>query len=177
MRWLGIVLVLAQYSAALAQEEKPFPDTKKNHWAYEAITRFRAEGILMFNFRFAQGGRLWARSEFATCVKLSSTKLTSIFGQFDTLINNVNHKISGLQSTTPPTDAGLKQLKTDLTDVLETGLGVKTYHEDIVDLQRLIKEFAPDITAQGVDVKKLRADVRAMDRRARHIPNYKLPGA
>ncbi|WP_201281472.1 S-layer homology domain-containing protein, partial [Staphylococcus aureus] len=49
---------------AFAQSDTPFPDTKENHWAYEAVTRLKAEGILVGypNGNFI-GGRLATRYE------------------------------------------------------------------------------------------------------------------
>src|SRR5579872_2243050 len=61
---------------AFAQSDTPFPDTKDNHWAYEAVTRLKAEGILVGypNGTFI-GGRLATRYEMAVAINAAYNKL------------------------------------------------------------------------------------------------------
>ena len=161
---------------AIAQSDTPFPDTKDNHWAYEAVTRLKADGILVGypNGMFI-GNRLATRYEMAVAINAAYTKLKNITDGLSKQIDDINGKITELQNKGGPSQADFDALKASLNDVRDQVNGMKSYAQDIADLKRLSEKFEKDLAAMGVDVDDLKKSLAALDKRVGVLEAHRLP--
>ena len=161
---------------AFAQSDTPFPDTKENHWAYEAVTRLKAEGILVGypNGNFI-GGRLATRYEMAVAINAAYTKLKAITDGLAKQIEDINGKITELQARPTVSQADLDALKAALNDLKDQVSGMKSYGTDIADLKRLSEKFEKDLASLGVDVDDLKKGLAGLDKRVTALEKRKLP--
>jgi len=162
---------------AFAQSDTPFPDTKENHWAYEAVTRLKAEGILVGypNGSFI-GGRLATRYEMAVAINAAYNKIKSVTDGLSKQIDDINGKITELQNRPPgASQADLDALKAALNDVKDQVAGMKSYATDIADLKRLSEKFEKDLASLGVDVDDLKKGLAGLDKRVTALEKRKLP--
>jgi len=162
---------------AFAQSDTPFPDTKENHWAYEAVTRLKAEGILVGypNGMFI-GGRLATRYEMAVAINAAYTKLKAVTDGLAKQIEDINGKITELQGRPQGvSQADLDALKAALSDLKDQVSGMKSYGQDIADLKRLSDKFEKDLASLGVDVDDLKKGLSALDKRVDALEKRKMP--
>lgn len=162
---------------AFAQSDTPFPDTKENHWAYEAVTRLKAEGILVGypNGNFI-GGRLATRYEMAVAINAAYTKLKAVTDGLAKQIDDINGKITELQNKPAgASQADLDALKSALSDVKDQVSGMKSYAQDIADLKKLSDKFEKDLASLGVDVDDLKKGLAGLDKRVDALEKHKLP--
>jgi len=160
-------------------QDTPFPDTKENHWAYEAVTRLKADGILVGypNGMFI-GGRLATRYEMAVAINAAYTKLKNITDGLTKQIDDINGKIKELQDR--PAGIGVSQadfdaLKSALNDVRDQVSGMKSYAQDIADLKKLSEKFEKDLASLGVDVDDLKKNLSSIDKRVTTLEAHKMP--
>lgn len=157
-------------------EGKLFPDTKKNHWAYEAMVRCKAEGLLA-SPNPLHGNYPAARATFAWCANAAYKKLLWAADHLALGVDQVNSKIAVFSrpweldsySFYPPDQAEVKGLTAALQDLLDEAQGWDTYRVDIRDLKRLVKEFAPEMTAQSIDPKAVTRGLADLDKRLSRI--------
>lgn len=161
---------------AFAQSDQPFPDTKENHWAYEAVTRLKAEGILVGypNGNFI-GGRLATRYEMAVAINAAYTKLKSVTDGLAKQIDDINAKITDMQNNPGVKQSDLDALKSELSDLKDQVSGMKSYAQDIADLRRLSDKFEKDLASMGVDVDDLKKGLASLDKRVDALEKHKLP--
>ncbi len=160
-----------------AQSDTPFPDTKENHWAYEAVTRLKTDGILVGypNGMFI-GNRLATRYEMAVAINAAYTKLKNLTDGLSKQIDDINGKIKELQDRpVGPSQADFDALKAALNDVKDQVAGMKSYGTDIADLKRLAEKFEKDLAALGVDVDDLKKSLAALDKRVSVLEAHRLP--
>ena len=154
------------------QEAKPFPDTKQNHWAYEAVVRCKANGLLTSDSP-RMGNWPLARSSFAWCVKAVFKRLTRVSEQLSIDVADVNAKIAYFNrpweaewsALDKPNDAEVKRLKEAIADLLDWTEEGQSCRRSIKDLLKLTKEFGPDLVTQGVDPKGLTRGLLDLDKR------------
>jgi len=162
---------------AFAQSDTPFPDTKENHWAYEAVTRLKTDGILVGypNGMFI-GNRLATRYEMAVAINAAYTKLKNLTDGLSKQIDDINGKITELQNRpVGVSQADFDALKSALNDVRDQVSGMKSYAQDIADLKRLSEKFEKDLAAMGVDVDDLKKSLAALDKRVGVLEAHRLP--
>jgi len=162
---------------AFAQSDTPFPDTKENHWAYEAVTRLKAEGILVGypNGSFI-GGRLATRYEMAVAINAAYNKMKSVTDGLSKQIDDINGKIKELQDRPQgASQADLDMLKSALTGLQDQVNGMKSYAQDIADLKKLSDKFEKDLASLGVDVDDLKKGLAGLDKRVTALEKRKLP--
>ena len=161
---------------AFAQSDTPFPDTKENHWAYEAVTRLKAEGILVGypNGNFI-GGRLATRYEMAVAINAAYTKLKAVTDGLSKQIDDINGKITELQNHPSVSQADFDALKSALNDVKDQVSGMKSYAQDIADLRKLSDKFEKDLASLGVDVDDLKKGLASLDKRVDALEKHKMP--
>ncbi|MHB8636776.1 MAG: S-layer homology domain-containing protein [Fimbriimonadaceae bacterium] len=173
---LSVALSAVFVVPAFAQSDTPFPDTKENHWAYEAVTRLKAEGILVGypNGKFI-GGRLATRYEMAVAINAAYTKLKALTDGLSKQIDDINGKITELQNKGGPSQADFDALKAALNDLKDQVDGMKSYGQDIADLKKLTDQFAKDLASLGVDVDDLKKGLAGLDKRVTALEKRKLP--
>jgi archaellum component FlaC len=173
---LSVALSAAFVVPAFAQSDTPFPDTKDNHWAYEAVTRLKAEGILVGypNGNFI-GGRLATRYEMAVAINAAYTKLKAVTDGLSKQIDDINGKITELQNKGGPSQADFDALKSALNDLKDQVSGMKSYGQDIADLKKLADKFEKDLASLGVDVDDLKKGLAGLDKRVTALEKRKLP--
>jgi len=173
---LSTALAAAFVVPAFAQSDTPFPDTKENHWAYEAVTRLKTDGILVGypNGMFI-GNRLATRYEMAVAINAAYTKLKNLTDGLSKQIDDINGKITELQNRGGPSQADFDALKAALNDVQDQVAGMKSYGQDIADLKRLAEKFEKDLAAMGVDVDDLKKSLAALDKRVGVLEAHRLP--
>jgi len=174
---LSAAMAAAFVVPAFAQSDTPFPDTKENHWAYEAVTRLKTDGILVGypNGMFI-GNRLATRYEMAVAINAAYTKLKNLTDGLSKQIDDINGKIKELQDRpTGPSQADFDALKAALNDVKDQVAGMRSYGQDIADLKRLAEKFEKDLAALGVDVDDLKKSLAALDKRVTFLEAHRLP--
>ena len=146
---VAAVIVMAAPAFAAQQQ---FSDVPRNHWAYDAIYQLEDAGYLDFegypDGQF-KGNNTLTRYEFAMII----AELVPI------LENKESVDVSGL--ATKNDIKGLAK-KSDIKDVDLSGVASKA---DIDAIAKLANEFKAELTALGVDVKALNADINDLRNR------------
>jgi len=174
---LSAALVAALVAPALAQSDTPFPDTKENHWAYEAVNRLKAAGILVGypNGTFI-GGRLATRYEMAVAINAAYNKLKGMTDGLTKQIDEINSKISELQNRGGgASQTDLDDLKRQLGEVKDQVAGMKSYGQDIADLKKLTDKFSTDLTSLGADTDSMKSTLNGIEKRVSALEAKKLP--
>lgn len=173
---LMTALVSATVVPAIAQSDTPFPDTKENHWAYEAVTRLKADGILVGypNGNFI-GGRLATRYEMAVAINAAYMKLKTITGGLGKQIDEINTKITDLQNRKGEGVSDIDSIKSSLADIKDMVGGMKSYGEDITNLKKLTDKFEKDLVSIGVDVDDVKKGLDSLGKRVSALESHALP--
>jgi len=156
----------SESARVLASGHRPFPDTRQNHWAYEAITQMKADGILVGypNGNFI-GGRLSTRHEMAVPTILAYSKLNEILDELEAEIGDARRGLN-LHHGSPPTDeAQLKKCEVEKSDLRRQLWELGKYREDVSKLKRLVCEFGPEIAALGTCLPEFKCGLDAAARR------------
>ena len=142
----------------LAPSHRPFPDTKKNHWAYEAITRMKAEGLIVGipNGNF-NGGRLSMRHEMALQIHAGYSKLNEVVEMASIQIAELRRVQDQVKQAKVPDKGLLKRLEAMKSELRNQVSGIGSYCGDVKDLRRLEGEFGPDLTLLGVDLEEFKS--------------------
>jgi len=157
---LGVMLV----TPALAQDN--FPDVPENHWAYQALQNLKDKVLFGYPDGFYRGPRMTSRYEFAVALD-KMWKL--MMAQFD----GVNAKISALEKnastgTNPELAKQLAALQADVNSM-------KSWKTSIDSMQKLVKEFEPQLQQLGVDVKSMKDQMSDMDKRITELEGRTTP--
>ncbi len=157
---LGMSLVIP----AMAQDN--FPDVKDNHWAYEAVANLKGKVLFGYPDGTYKGARQMTRYEFAVAVNQLWSKLQEQF-------KGVQEQIAAL-----PTGGGNNnELKDQVNELKKQVDGMKDWGTAIGDLQKLSKEFEKELTSLGVDVDKMKSQLKDLDARVAKLEGVKLPVA
>lgn len=147
---LSAVLGVALVAPAFAQDN--FPDVPENHWAYGALANLKDKIVFGYPDGFYRGSRMMTRYEFAVAID----KLwKAMMAQFD----DVNAKIEALEKR--PTGGGSdnSDLAKQLSDLKNQVNGMKGWEGKINELDKLVKEFRPQLTELGVKVDDMMKDM------------------
>lgn len=149
---LGVMLV----SPALAQDN--FPDVPENHWAYQALQNLKDKVLFGYPDGFYRGPRMTSRYEFAVALD-KMWKL--MMAQFD----GVNSKLASLEKMIGEKGTGGPDLSKQVADLRNDVNSMKSWKSAIDDMQRLVKEFGPQLESIGVKVDKMQDQMSDMDDR------------
>jgi len=140
---LGTLLV----SPVLAQSSTPFPDTDRNHWAYQAVQNLKDKGCLVgYDDGFFRGARMMTRYEFAAATNACLQKVMAMFDGVNDQMKALEEMIKGAK----PQD--LQDIRDQIAALKTQMDGMRGWGQAINDLQRLTKEFERELSELGVKV-------------------------
>jgi len=140
---LGTMLV----APAFAQNSTPFPDTDRNHWAYQAVQNLKDKGCLVgYDDGFFRGARMMTRYEFAAATNACLQKVMAMFDGVNDQMKALEEMIKGAK----PQD--LQEIRDQINALKAQMDGMKGWGQAIADLQKLTKEFESELTELGVKV-------------------------
>jgi len=136
---IGLTLCVSSYSAAQSDN---FPDTPKNHWAYEAISDLKSGGALA-GYPEGLGYRPVVASRYEFAVKanaafLRTHNIVSGMAQERGAIGQLSANTAGLAKRLADWDWGLKAVKP----------GFDRHQKEILDL---ITTFSTELSKLGAD--------------------------
>ncbi len=170
VRSLAFAATLLVASSALAQEGN-FPDVPKNHWAYAALARLKADGLLVgYPDGLYRGGRPMSRYELAVAIHAAYVNLKNVTDGFDAQVRALQSP--GIGGTGKPEIDALKAtidgLKADLD-------AMKRYGAEIADLQRASDTFELELTQLGVDAQAMKDELKGLAGRVGVLERKKDP--
>ena len=144
-RALALLLVLP----AVSRAQEAFPDVPKNHWAYAALARMRAEGLLVgYPDGLFRGGRPATRYELAVALHAAYARLKD-------LTDGLNARVRSLGAP-----AGAGDLKAAVDALRRDLAGMK--RDDLADLQRAADTFELELTQLGIDAQAMKDELRGL---------------
>ncbi|MEA2554060.1 MAG: hypothetical protein QOJ65_2236 [Fimbriimonadaceae bacterium] len=162
---LTAVLSLVVVIPAIAQDN--FPDVPDNHWAYEALKRMKAEGILVgYPDGLFRGNRPATRYELAVAVHATYKHLKDMIDGLNSQIAAIQDQLKGTAS-----QADLANLRSAL-EALQNQ--VNAQGTDIADLKRMAGTFEKELASLGVDVQQMKRDLGDLADRVTSLEN-RLP--
>lgn len=161
---MSLVLGAALAVPASAQSDA-FPDTPKNHWAYEALRELRAQGLLQgYPDMGFHGGRPASRYELAVAVHATYRHLKEMLDRLDARISEIT-QLRDRDTFYDPLDAEKDSIKQALAQLEAQRRNAAAWGDEIANLHRLAQEFERELTALGVDVPALRQSMDDLVRR------------
>ena len=158
VRPLALAAILLSAAPILAQET--FPDVPRNHWAYAALERMKADGLLVgYPDGLYRGGRPMSRYELAVALHAAYANLKNRTDRIDMILTAFGagraYDPQGIKDAVAALQGELAALK---------GLG-----EDLADLRRATDTFELELTQLGVDVQAMKDDLRNLSARTRSL--------
>ncbi len=142
------LLASAALAPNAARAQANFPDTPANHWAYEALSRLKAEGILAgYPDGLYRGGRPLSRYEMAVA-------LNSAYIKIQGKTKELQDQLSALKVID-----GAKGIQDSIAAIQDKIDQLKSLGPDIADLKRAADTFELELEQLGVDVEKIRHDL------------------
>jgi hypothetical protein len=168
---LSAVLGVAMVTPAFAQG---FPDVADTHWAYEAVTRLKKEGIITGypNGNF-DGKKNITRYEMATLLyaiyqnmKNVTDGLNSQIEALEARVNAMKPAAGGNGGSDTTTMAALKALQSDVASM-------KAWGSDVSQLKKMASSYEKELSSLGVDVEAMKKDIKDMDARVKALESKK----
>jgi len=149
---LATVLGAAIVAPAFAQDN--FPDVPENHWAFEALAKLKAAGILVgYPDGLYRGGRPASRYELAVALNAAYQNLSN-------QINGLQSQIDALKGMGPGVSpADVQALRDRIAALENTVNGMKGWGDDIANLKRMADTFQRELQSLGVDVEAMKRDL------------------
>lgn len=169
---LSAVLGVAMVTPAFAQG---FPDVADTHWAYEAVTRLKKEGIITgYPDGTFQGKKNITRYEMATLLYAIYQNMKNVTdgltSQIEALEARVNAMKSGGGSTSggddSSTKAALAALRSDVSSM-------KSWGDDVSQLKKMASSYEKELSSLGVDVEAMKKDLKDLDSRVKALESKK----
>ncbi len=171
---LGAVLATV---AAPAFSQENFPDTQENHWAYEALLRMKAAGLLVgYPDGMFRGGRPASRYEMAVALYALYTHLKGISDGLEAQINALKAQVDAMKGVEGvATKEDLKAVSDALAAAQASINGMKAWGDDIAALKRMSSTFEKELASMGVDVEALKKGVQDLANRVEALEKRKMP--
>jgi hypothetical protein len=168
---LSAVLGIAMVTPAFAQG---FPDVADTHWAYEAVTRLKKEGIITgYPDGTFQGKKPITRYELATLIyaiyqntKNVTDGLTSQIEALEARVNAMKPSQGGNSGSDTTTMAALKALQSDVSSM-------KAWGSDVAQLKKMASSYEKELSSLGVDVEAMKKDLKDLDARIKVLESKK----
>jgi hypothetical protein len=168
---LSAVLGVAMVTPAFAQG---FPDVQDTHWAYEAVTRLKKEGIITgYPDGTFQGKKNITRYELATLIyaiyqntKNVTDGLTSQIEALEARVNAMKPSAGGNGGSDASTLAALKALQSDVSSM-------KAWGSDVAQLKKMASSYEKELSSLGVDVEAMKKDLKDLDARIKVLESKK----
>jgi len=162
---LGTILGIGAVAPALAQDQ--FPDVPENHWAYEALARLKAAGILVgYPDGLYRGGRPASRYELAVALHAAYQNLKNITDGLAQQIQNIK-----MPAGTDP--AALQAMRDKLAQLENQVNAMKGWGDDIANLKKMADTFQRELQSLGVDVEAMKRDLSDLSDRVTALENRK----
>jgi len=161
---LSAVLSAAIITPVLAQDN--FPDVPDNHWAYEALSRMKKDGLLVgYPDGLFRGNRPASRYELAVAVHATYVHLKSITDGLQSEIDELKNR--------PQVD--IQPLKDAIQALQDEVNNMKGWGADIDNLKKLADQFQKELASLGVDVESLKKDLADLAKRVGVLEAHRLP--
>ena len=168
---LGSVFAALLVAPAIAQN---FPDVPDQHWAYDALQKLKADGILVgYPDGFFRGSRPASRYELAVAVNAAYQNLKNVSAGLDKRISALEDAVNQLKGGT---DADQIKALQDQIDALKSTVdAMKANSDDIENLKKLADQFEKELSSMGVDVQAMKKDIQDINDRLTAVEKRKLP--
>lgn len=170
---LGAVMA-ASALPALAQDN--FPDTQENHWAYEALARMKAAGLLVgYPDGLFRGARPASRYEMAVALHALWQHMKGLTDGLDAQQRALQAKLDTMKTDQFATKDELKQVQDALATVNAALQGMKSYGDDISALKKMSSTFEKELASMGVDLEALKKAVNDLGARMDAVEKRTMP--
>ncbi|HWD38213.1 MAG TPA: S-layer homology domain-containing protein, partial [Fimbriimonas sp.] len=161
---LALTIALAAGSVVPALAQDNFPDVPANHWAYDAVAKLKADGILVgYPDGLFRGPRPASRYELAVALHAAYSHLKS-------LIDGLTDQVKALQNVNPQDIQNLKDQIAHLQDEINA---MKGWGDDIAALKKATEEFDRELRSLGVDVEAMKKDLGDLQERVSRLEKRK----
>lgn len=160
--------VAALLFPAVAQGQENFPDVAANHWAYAAVSRMKAEGILVgYPDGLFRGSRPASRYEMAVALYAAYRKLKDLTSSLQSSLDALTKSRDTANQVREISDA-IAQLQSQLD-------ALKGYGPDIADLKRASDTFELELEQLGVNVEAMRRELAGLGARVSALEKESRP--
>lgn len=157
-------MLFATVSVA-AHAQGNFPDSPANHWAYEALSKLKNEGLLVgYPDGLFRGARPASRYELAVAVFAAYKSLKDSSDHLEQLIANLPKNDSAEQ---------IAELKAALADIQSKVNALSQYGDDLANLHKLTDTFEKELESLGVNVEEMRKDLSSLADRVINLEKKK----
>jgi hypothetical protein len=161
---LSLVLAIGASMPAMAQDN--FPDVPANHWAFDALVKMKADGILVgYPDGLFRGTRPASRYELAVALNAAYSHLKS-------LIDGMQTQLDALKGINPQ---DIQNLKDEVAHLQDEVNAMKGWGDDIAALKKATEEFDKELRSLGVDVEAMKKDLGNLEDRVSSLEKHKLP--
>lgn len=165
----ALILALGATLALPAVAQDNFPDTPDGHWASEALSNLKREGVLVgYPDGLYRGPRPMSRYEVAVALNALWMKMKGAMDGMDAQMKALQEKIDGMAS---PDD--LKALRDQLAALQSQVDGMKGWGDAVKTLQEGAARFEKDLAALGVDVDGMKKDLADLTKRVEALEKRK----
>jgi len=156
---------MAMVAPAMAQDN--FPDVPENHWAYEALARLKAAGILVgYPDGLYRGGRPASRYELAVALHAAYQNMKNI-------TDGLAAQIAELRGQGGAAPTNLQPILDRLTALENQVNAMKAWGDEIANLRRMADTFQRELQSLGVDVEAMKRDLGDLADRVRRLEERK----
>lgn len=169
VRSLAALATLLVASSVFAQTEN-FPDVPRNHWAFAALARMKADGLLVgYPDGLYRGGRPMSRYEMAVAMHAAYANLKNVTDAIDAVLRTAGSGIG------PARPVDVKELAAATTVLRAELAAMKRYGSEIADLQRASDTFELELNQLGVDAQAMKDELRGLAVRVGALEKKKDP--
>jgi hypothetical protein len=154
---LASVLGAAIVVPAFAQDN--FPDVPENHWAFEALSKLKAAGIIVgYPDGLFRGGRPASRYELAVALNAAYQNLMNMNKGLAAQIEDIK-KSTGNSGVGGGMTQDLQPLRDRLTALENQIAGLNSLRDDVANLKKMADTFQRELQSLGVDVEAMKRDL------------------
>jgi hypothetical protein len=171
---ISVVLGAAMVTPAFAQRDG-FPDVADTHWAYEAVTRLKKEGIITgYPDGTFQGKKMITRYEMATLIYAIYTNLKNVTDGLNSQIEALEAKVNSMSKGGGNTGDGGAGAMRDQLNALKSELNsMKSWGDEVTMLKKMADSYQKELSSLGVDVEAMKKDIADLNKRLTVLENKK----
>jgi hypothetical protein len=172
---ISVVLGAAMVTPAFAQRDG-FSDVADTHWAYEAVTRLKKEGIITgYPDGTFQGKKMITRYEMATLIYAIYTNLKNVTDGLSTQIDALEARLNAMNKGGGGStgDAGLGAIRDQLSTVRSEMSSMKSWGDEITMLKKMSDSYQKELSSLGVDVEAMKKDLADLNKRVMALESKK----
>lgn len=165
-----IAVIGAAFVAPAFGQSDNFPDVPDNHWAYEALARMKANGLLVgYPDGLFRGTRPASRYELAVAVHATYVNLKNITDGLQKQIDDLK------AANNNANQADIDNLKQALANLQNEVQGLEGLRTDVENLRRLTDTFQKELQDLNVNVEQMKKDLGDLADRVTRLENDKPP--